>query len=93
MKTKQQTMKYSDVTPDELYYIINNLVSNKKFKSSLKGYDLSVNEIVEIIEDLFYELTEERGWSFEGMKKDEAYLFHQFLKFVIKTNVNLVMSK
>ncbi len=85
-------MKYSDITPDEVYQIINNFVNDEEFKPSLEDEDLSINKIVEIIEELFYELTEEDGYSFQGMKKDEAYLFHAFLKFVIKTNVNLVMS-
>ena len=85
-------MKYTDITPDEIYQIINNLVNDEEFKPSLEDYDLSVNEIVEIIEDLFYELTEEDGYSFKGMKKEDAHIFNEFLNFVIKTNVNLVMS-
>ena len=86
-------MKYTNITPDQTFQIIYSLVHSDEFKESIEELQLSPNEIIETIEELFYELTREDGFSFRGMKKDEINMFKAFLNMVIRTNVNLVISQ
>ena len=86
------TMKYTTITPDQVFQIISSLVNDTEFKNTIDEMDLSLDETIEVIEDLFYELTREDGFSFRGMKKTDITLFKGFLNMAIKTNINLVMS-
>ena len=85
-------MKYTTITPDQVFQIITSLVNDSEFKNTVDEMDLSSDETIEVIENLFYELTREEGFSFRGMKKDDVNLFKGFLNMIIKTNINLLMS-
>jgi hypothetical protein len=85
-------MKYTTITPDQVFQIITSLVNDSEFKNTIDEMDLSPDETIEVIENLFYELTREEGFSFRGMKKDDVNLFKGFLNMIIKTNINLLMS-
>jgi hypothetical protein len=85
-------MKYTNITPDQVYEIITSLIHSDGFKESIEEMKMSSIEVIDTIEGLFYELTREDGFSFRGMKKEEITMFKAFLNMVIRTNVNLVMS-
>ena len=85
-------MKYTNITPDQTLEMMMSLVHSDEFKESIEEMKLPQNEMIDTIEEIFYELTREDGYSFRGMKKDEINMFKAFLRMVIRTNVNLVMS-
>jgi hypothetical protein len=84
-------MKYTTITPDQIYQIITSLIHNDEFKELIEEIELSPNEMINTIEKLFYELTKEDGFSFRGMKKEEITMFKAFLNMVIRTNINLIV--
>ena len=85
-------MKYTNITPDQTFEIITSLVHTNEFKELVEEMKMSSIEVIDTIEELFYELTREDDYSFRGMKKEEITMFKAFLNMVIRTNVNLVMS-
>ncbi len=86
-------MKYTEITPDQIYEIINEVVNDNEFKESVKESELSKNEIIDGIEDLFYELTREEGFSFRGMKNNDKFVFKGVLRMIIRTNIELSLTQ
>jgi hypothetical protein len=86
-------MKYTNITPDQIYEIITSLIHSDEFKELIEEMELSPIEMIDSIEKLFYELTREDNFSFRGMKKEEITIFKAFLNMIIRTNINLVVSE
>lgn len=82
-------MTYSNITPDQLFQVINELMKDEAFDELVKLYDIEDEELNDFLEDVFYETTGEMGFTFSGMKKQEAGIFADLVRLFIKSNLEL----